>query len=100
MAQVIASPTRRAASPGTGNISTGDSSQRVTVGGSPGRRFVDILEFDTVTRVRRTYSSATGEFKVHGLDPNKEHCVIGREDRHARVWNDVIRAGIYPVADE
>lgn len=83
--------------PGAGHISTGDTTQRVTVGGSPGRRFVDIIEYATFTRVRRTFSDPKGEFRVNGLDVLKEHDVIVRENRHARVYQDTIRAGIYPV---
>jgi hypothetical protein len=83
--------------PGKGHISTGDTTQRVTVGGSPARRFVDIIEYATFTRVRRTFSGPDGEFRTPGLDPAKEYDVICRENRHARIYQDTIRAGIYPI---
>lgn len=83
---------------GFGHLSTGpDASERVTVASLPARRFVDIFDAETVTRLRCTYTTATGEFTVGALDPAVEHDVIAREDRHNRVFRDVIASGVHPV---
>ena len=82
-------------------ISTGpEPGERVTAGGLPARRIVDVIRHSDITLIRRTISTSAGTFKVSGLTADVELDVIVREDRANRVYRDVIIPSVLPVTDD
>lgn len=83
--------------PGYGVISSGPT-RKVTVAGAEARRFVDLVKDGRpIEQVARARSDVAGDYKFSGLPIDQEYIVIARERRHARVYQDTIRAGIYPI---
>ena len=87
----------------TGIISTGpEPGEKITAGGLPARRIVDIFQVGSkpYTHIRSTISTSAGVLKVSGLDPDVELDVIVREDRGNRIYRDVIIPSVFPVTDD
>lgn len=97
MITFVTHPVVRFQAANRGVISSGPS-QKLTAGSAPARRYVDLVKYgNPLEHVARARSDAAGDFLFSGLPAGQEYDVIARENRHARVYQDTIRAGIYPV---